>query len=182
MNRIRSLKVGLNYCLYRPICTGSVYNSNGGEGWFSKLLMVRKIEPGHDSHSKLLSASEIIYEMQTHNVKPANVEPYLKNYELYSKVAAEKSEGAELVASFQIEIGDQDQFIHVWRYSHGYPHAHQFLELCHSDAELSALTKERTAWLRRRENQFMLAFSFWGHPQPREGTHKYEMRSYVLKG
>lgn len=27
--------------------------------------MVRKIDPGHDSHSRLLSASEMIYEMQS---------------------------------------------------------------------------------------------------------------------
>lgn len=48
----------------RCLSVGNVQNSNS-EGWFSKLLMVRKIDPGHDSHSRLLSASEMIYEMQS---------------------------------------------------------------------------------------------------------------------
>ena len=35
------------------------------EGWLSKLLMVRKIDPGKESHSRLLSDTEIVYEMQS---------------------------------------------------------------------------------------------------------------------
>ncbi|XP_054717132.1 protein NipSnap-like [Uloborus diversus] len=119
--------------------------------------------------------------MQTHDVKPDHIEPYLKNYEKYVKVAAEKIEGTELVASFRVEIGDQDQFIHIWRYKHGYPHAHEFLELRHKDNDLRTLIAERVNFLRYRENQFMLPFSFWGHPEPRQENHMYEMRSYVLK-
>ena len=71
--------------------------------------------------------------------------------------------------------------VHIWRYTHGYPHASDFLDLCHSDAELKALIKDRLKFLRYRENQFMLPFSFWGHPKPRNDGDMYEMRSYVLK-
>jgi hypothetical protein len=35
--------------------------------------------------------------------------------------------------------------------------------------------------LRSRQNQFMLPFSFWGHPEPQIHDSWYEMRSYVLK-
>ncbi|CAL1278350.1 unnamed protein product [Larinioides sclopetarius] len=181
MNRIRSLNIGLSYCFNRSFSLGTVNNTNGKDGWFSKLLMVRKIDPGHDSHSKLLSASEIIYEMQLHSVNPEHIDPYLQNYEQYSKTASQKSDGAELVGSWRVEIGDQDQFIHIWRYKHGYPHAHQFLELCHTDKDLQNLIKDRIKFLRHRENQFMLSFSFWGHPEPRGDNNMYEMRSYVLK-
>jgi hypothetical protein len=56
--------------------TSSVQDSN--EGWFSKLL-VRRIEPTKESHSRLLSDKEIIYELQTHNVRPDSSEKYLEN-------------------------------------------------------------------------------------------------------
>lgn len=49
---------------FRCFSVGTIQNTNG-EGWLSKFLMVRKIDPGHDSHSRLLSASEMIYEMQS---------------------------------------------------------------------------------------------------------------------
>ena len=43
-----------------------INNANSGsEGWWSKLLHVRKIEPGKDSHSKLLSDTEKVYELQS---------------------------------------------------------------------------------------------------------------------
>ncbi|KFM81062.1 Protein NipSnap, partial [Stegodyphus mimosarum] len=78
LNRVRHMKTGLNTSFQRSFRIGSSCNSNS-DSWFSKLLMVRKIDPGHDSHSRLLSASEIIYEMQTHDVKPEKIEPYLEN-------------------------------------------------------------------------------------------------------
>lgn len=56
--------------------TSSVQDSN--EGWFSKLL-VRRIEPTKESHSRLLSDKEIIYELQTHNVRADSSEKYLEN-------------------------------------------------------------------------------------------------------
>lgn len=166
---------------YRVLSTSASANSNGGEGWFSKLLMVRKIEPGHDSHSRLLSSSDFVYELQIHDVRPDSVSPYLQNYQNWVDVAQKKCEGTELVGSWRVEIGDQDQFIHIWRFRHGYPHASEFLELCRTDKELQTVTKEQVSLLRYRENQYMLPFSFWGHPQPRNEKNMYEMRSYVLK-
>ncbi|XP_042904625.1 protein NipSnap isoform X2 [Parasteatoda tepidariorum] len=180
VRKILLMKLPASLTFQRSLWLGCVNNSNN-DGWFSKLLMVRKIDPGHDSHSRLLSASEVIYEMQTHDVKPDSIEPYLDNYEKYAKIAANKSDGAELVGSWSVEIGSQDQFIHVWRYKHGYNHAHEFLELRHTDNDLKSLIKDRIPFIRHRENQFMLSFSFWGHPQPKEGSNMYEMRSYVLK-
>jgi len=49
-----------------------------GEGFLSKLF-VRKIEPTKESHSTMLSDKEIIYELQTHEVKPASLEKYMDN-------------------------------------------------------------------------------------------------------
>lgn len=55
-------------------------NRSGGEteSWFSKLL-VRKIEPSKESHSRMLSDKEIIYALHTHNVRPGEMVDYLKN-------------------------------------------------------------------------------------------------------
>ena len=41
--------------------------------------------------------------------------------------------------------------------------------------------KARSSLLRRRENQLLHEFSFWGEPQFREPSHIYELRSYSLK-
>jgi len=50
-----------------------------GEGFLSKLF-VRKIEPTKESHSTMLAPDkEIIYELQTHQVKPAFLDKYLDN-------------------------------------------------------------------------------------------------------
>nr|CAD7596576.1 unnamed protein product [Timema genevievae] len=68
---------------YNAICyrflsiTSSVKDSN--EGWLSKLL-VRRIEPTKESHSRLLSDKEVIYELQTHNVKPDSFDKYIQNW------------------------------------------------------------------------------------------------------
>lgn len=48
------------------------------DSWLSKLL-VRKIEPTKESHSRMLSDKEVIYALQTHNVRPDSKAQYLEN-------------------------------------------------------------------------------------------------------
>ncbi|GBN87624.1 Protein NipSnap [Araneus ventricosus] len=127
LSLVRSVSYGgsKNYFILsatRTLSTTSVVNGNsgGGEGWLSKLLHVRKIEPTKDSHSKLLSDTERIYELQIHDVKPDCIEAYLKGYEALSQSLHQKSEFTELVGSWRVEIGNQDQFIHIWRYNRGF--------------------------------------------------------------
>ena len=48
------------------------------DSWLNKLL-VRKIEPTKESHSRMLSDKEVIYELQTDNVRPGSLNDYLKN-------------------------------------------------------------------------------------------------------
>lgn len=68
----------LNTLFTRGISSGSSLSQEGGGGWLDKLL-VRKIEPTKESHSRMLSDKEVIYELQTHNIKPGTSEEYLKN-------------------------------------------------------------------------------------------------------
>ena len=37
------------------------------EGWLSRLLRVRSIDPGHESHSTMLSDKDTVYELQSKN-------------------------------------------------------------------------------------------------------------------
>lgn len=87
----------------------------------------------------------------------------------------------ELVGSFRVDVGDQDQVVHIWRYQKGYPKASETRQLIRTDASLASLVSDQEKLLRQRHNQFMMAFSFWGHPVPCVRDSYYEMRSYVLK-
>ncbi|UYV84400.1 hypothetical protein LAZ67_X002020 [Cordylochernes scorpioides] len=48
----------------RSFSMNSALKGTSPEGWLSKLLMVRKIEPGHEAHSCVLSSSDVVYELQ----------------------------------------------------------------------------------------------------------------------
>uniref|UniRef100_A0A1B6BWU4 NIPSNAP domain-containing protein n=1 Tax=Clastoptera arizonana TaxID=38151 RepID=A0A1B6BWU4_9HEMI len=97
----------------------TIYDSN--EGWLSKLL-VRKIEPTKESHSRMLSDKEIIYELQTHNIRPDSSSKYLKNYEeSVNIIHSQQNElSCDLVASWTVQVGDLDQALHLWRYTGGF--------------------------------------------------------------
>ncbi|KAB7503734.1 Protein NipSnap [Armadillidium nasatum] len=102
----------------KQICF-STSSSRCKDSWLDKLL-VRKIEPTKESHSRMLSDKEIIYELQTHNLKPGSTRPYLKNYENYANEIKNKKVPAELCGSWSVGVGDQDQCLHLWRYEGGY--------------------------------------------------------------
>lgn len=48
------------------------------KSWLSKLL-VRRIEPTKESHSRMLSDKEVVYALHTHNIRPDSVDKYMKN-------------------------------------------------------------------------------------------------------
>jgi len=151
-------------------------------GWLDRVFSPSRIHTGKEPHSRLLSSSEFIYEMHYHDAKPASSEDYIKKYEIYSKeVALKTNNKAELVGSFRVEIGNQDQFIHIWRYHDGYKQASSIHKLLRSDETLVKLNQDQMKDLRKRESQFMMSFSFWDHPVPQQHNSFYEMRSYVLK-
>lgn len=151
------------------------------EGWLSKLL-VRKIEPTKESHSRMLSDKEVIYALHTHNIRPDSIDKYLANYEenvnlIYSK----KSElNCELVGSWTVEVGDLDQALHLWQYTGGYERIDHAQNVLSKDEHYQRLLKERGNYLRSRHLQYLLAFSFWPPLQKRKGSNKYEIRSYSL--
>jgi len=156
----------------------SLQGDDEGRSWFSKLTKPSKPD---QSHSMALASKETVYEMQFHGVKPEYMEDYLGQFGNFQQLMKDKETGAELVGSFTVEIGDQDEAVHIWQYPGGYPVLHNFNTVYRSDKDFIEFRKKRNQMLRYRRNQILLAFSFWPPVQAREGSHIYELRSYTLK-
>jgi len=152
------------------------------ESWISKLL-VRKIEPTKEPHSRMLSDKEIIYALHTHNVRPGFMSEYLSNYKTTVQLVTDKKPNlsTKLVASWTVQVGDMDQCLHLWKYTGGFEKIDEAKEDLWHDVEYLGLIKERAKFLRSRHLQYLLAFSYWPKIESRSGKHIYEMRSYRLK-
>jgi len=155
--------------------------NNNKEGWLSRLLTVRKIDPGSQSHSTMLSDKDTVFELQVHSVKPEYMQAYLQDYEKYVSMVEEKGTQAELTGSWTVDTGDQDDAIHLWKYPGGYPTLNKTREIYRTDQDFVDYRINRNKMLRSRRNQILLAFSFWGDIQPRDTGNIYELRTYVLK-
>ena len=111
--------------LKRSISTSQTSFSEGG--FFSSMFGASKpIETQSSSHSQKLSAKdESMMEMQTHNVKPDSIDKYLKAHQLLCEfIKANENEGLTLhcqcYGNFTVFVGDQDQFVHIWKFKDGY--------------------------------------------------------------
>ena len=166
----------------RNICTTPALQDSDDkkEGWLKK-LWVRKLDTGHESQSRQLANKDTVYELQIHAVKPEHMEEYLKEYDTFQKRVHEKGSGAKLVGSWTVEIGDQDEAVHLWKYEGGYPVLNKATGIYRTDREFIDFRIKRNKMLRSRKSQILLAFSFWGDVQPRQGHNIYELRSYTLK-
>ncbi|KAL0266579.1 UNVERIFIED_CONTAM: hypothetical protein PYX00_009081 [Menopon gallinae] len=151
------------------------------EGWLSKLL-VRKIEPSKESHSTMLSDKEILYELQTHNIRPDSVDKYLNNFKQNVELIHSKPDlKVELVGSWTVMVGDMDQALHLWRYTGGYARIDNALSILAQDKDYVKLQQDRGMYLRARHLQYLLQFSYWPTIELRSGKNIYEIRSYFLK-
>ncbi|XP_073998888.1 protein nipsnap [Rhodnius prolixus] len=152
------------------------------EGWLSKLL-VRRIEPTKEPHSRMLSDKDIIYELQTHNVKPDSRSNYLSNYENTVRLIESRKQelNTELVGSWTVEVGDMDQILNLWKHTGGFAGIDKANYLLAADKEYVKLEAIRGSYLRSRHLQYLLSFSYWPQIALRKGANIYEIRSYSLK-
>ncbi|XP_078404710.1 protein NipSnap homolog 2 isoform X1 [Cetorhinus maximus] len=158
------------------------YNSRE-DSWF-KSLFVRKVDPRKDAHSNLLSKKETssLYKIQFHNVKPECLEAYNKLcIEVLPKVHKDENYPCELVGTWNTWYGEQDQAVHLWKYSGGYPTLTEVMSKLRQNKEFMEFRKARGNMLLSRKNQLLLEFSFWNEPVPRSGPNIYELRSYQLR-
>lgn len=164
----------------RSLNTCNPSASDSRDNWFSKVF-VRKIEPTKESHSRLLSDKDVIYELQTHNIRADMMDKYLSNYEQHCKLMSSTDINAELVGSWSVVVGDQDQTFHVWRYIGGYAEIDKARMQLAKNSEYKKLWTEQGNCVRARHLQYVLTFSFWPQIESRKGNNIYEVRNYVLK-
>nr|XP_023017766.1 protein NipSnap [Leptinotarsa decemlineata] len=153
------------------------------DAWLSKIF-VRKIEPTKESHSRMLSDKEIIYSLQTHNYRPDSKVAYLNNVKnTVNFIGSQDSlkKDVELVGSWTVNVGDQDQALHLWKFTGGYETIDQFNALVGNSQEFQKLIDEQGKIVRSRHLQYLLAFSYWPQILLREPKNIYEIRSYALK-
>ncbi|ESO97698.1 hypothetical protein LOTGIDRAFT_104108 [Lottia gigantea] len=159
----------------------SLQEDQAKAGWLKSILPIRTLEPSKESHSSQLSSKEIVYEIQFHSVKPECMEAYLNKFSEFQDLMQKKETGSKLVGSFTVEVGNQDEAIHIWEYDGGYPMLNETNAVYRTDKDFIDFRRERNKMLRSRKNQILLAFSFWPKPVAREPSNIYELRSYVLK-
>ncbi|KAH8254883.1 hypothetical protein KR038_007343, partial [Drosophila bunnanda] len=180
-NQAQSLKSIFYISLLSFSALSTTASCKDSESWFSKLL-VRKIEPTKEPHSRMLSDKEIIYALHTHNVRPDSMSNYLNNYKTTVALINDKKANlsCDLVASWTVQVGDMDQCLHLWKYTGGFEKIDQAKEDLWNDPEYLSLMHERSKFLRSRHLQYLLAFSYWPQIASRPGKNIYEMRSYRL--
>ncbi len=111
-------------------------------------------------------------------------------------IQSKKEIACELVASFQVQVGDVDQCLHLWRYTGGFEKVDVAYQGLYRDEvrfffvgqivmknlltfkfqDYLKLATERGNYLRARHLQYLLAFSYWPQITNREGGNIYEMR------
>ncbi|KAK9497490.1 hypothetical protein O3M35_004198 [Rhynocoris fuscipes] len=178
-------RINKNTQILRSISFGQNYgqaSQDSKESWISKLL-VRRIEPTKEPHSRMLSDKDIIYELQTHNIKPDSRVNYLNNYEKTVKLIESRKEdlNTELVGSWTVQVGDMDQVLNLWRHKGGFAGIDKANHILSTDKDYLSLEYERGGFLRSRHLQYLLTFSYWPQIEPRNGNNIYEIRSYSLK-
>eukprot|EP00112_Aurelia_sp_Birch-Aquarium-sp1_P006563 Seg1721.10 transcript_id=Seg1721.10/GoldUCD/mRNA.D3Y31 product="Protein NipSnap 1" protein_id=Seg1721.10/GoldUCD/D3Y31 len=160
----------------------SYASEGGGKGSFVSKLLGRSVSPHTDAHSKVLTESLTLYELQFHYVKPECMSDYLELVsQMLPKFDNNEKFPAKLVGSWTTQYGELDQVVHLWSYKGGYKSVSDAKHFLATDQEFLDFAKTRSTLMRRRQNQLLHEFSFWGEPQLREPSHIYELRSYSLK-
>uniref|UniRef100_A0A8B9IB68 Nipsnap homolog 1 n=1 Tax=Anser brachyrhynchus TaxID=132585 RepID=A0A8B9IB68_9AVES len=158
--------------------------SRDSEGSWFRSLFVHKVDPRKDAHSNLLSKKETsnLYKIQFHNVKPECLDAYNSlTEEVLPKLHLDADYPCDLVGNWNTWYGEQDQAVHLWRFSGGYPALMDCMNKLKQNKEYLDFRKERSRMLLSRRNQLLLEFSFWNEPLPRPGPNIYELRTYKLK-
>lgn len=87
----------------------------------------------------------------------------------------------ELIGSWTVSVGDQDQALHLWQYTGGFEVIDNLKETLSKNEEYQKLLTEQGKLVRSRHLQYKLAFSYWPQIVKRQPSHIYEIRSYALK-
>ncbi|KAI6228706.1 NIPSNAP domain containing protein [Aphelenchoides fujianensis] len=154
------------------------------QSWLSRILTGPQYNPEgvhKQSHSSMLSVSNSIYELQTHDAIHGNKEEYLKRYGTFANEIKSSTPGAEIVGSWYVLFGNQDQIVHLWRYKNGWTDVDSQIRALTANQSVKAAENDVAKLCSRRRTVLTKPFSYWGEPTEREPSHIYDLRSYVLK-
>lgn len=149
-----------------------------------KNFFMPKVQPRTDSQKSLLSKeqNEYLYKVQFHQVKPEALPAYKKLCsEFIPRMSEIKDLPMQCVGSWSCWYGDQDQVVHLWRYTDGFSSFRQASNMLAEHSWYKDMWIERSKMLHSRTNQLLYEFSFWNEIEAREGPNIYELRTYHLK-
>jgi len=163
----------------RGVATSAARQEKG----FLSSFFERKVEVQQATHSDRFAKKERVSEIATHTVRPDSIDKYLKTQEnLIGFINSQKDTlHGECLGNFRVLIGDQDQFVHIWRYEGGYKAIDENFRFLETSKDYGLIMKDLAPLLRSRESEFYLQFSFWPEVTLRDPSHIYELRSYHLK-
>lgn len=92
----------------------------------------------------------------------------------------ESNKNLQLSGSWRSEIGEGDQYVHLWRYKTYTEYSQEFVNL-QKNPYYQEYKKAIAKYVNKRMNHVCLSFTFWGEPVARNEPHIYEMRTYNLK-
>lgn len=93
----------------------------------------------------------------------------------------EINDGVDLVGSWTVNVGDQDQALHLWQFRGGFQTIDETTQILAENSDYIKLQEEQAKLMRSRHLQYLLAFSYWPGIEKKPAKNIYEIRSYALK-
>ncbi|KAK5109540.1 hypothetical protein LTR62_006891 [Meristemomyces frigidus] len=139
--------------------------------------MDREIER---SFSQTLARGKYVHTIVVHDVKPDKVDEYVELVgSWYPKTANDPSNKVNLVGSWRTEVGECDQFVHIWEYQR-YAGYHASLHNIQTTPEFKEFDKKLKSLITSKKTSLMQEFRFWPTSPPRKLGGVFELRSYTL--
>ncbi|KAK1030287.1 hypothetical protein LTR33_017123 [Friedmanniomyces endolithicus] len=139
--------------------------------------MDREIER---SFSQVLARGKYVHSIVIHEVKPDKVDEYVElvgNW--YPKMANMPENKVHLVGSWRTEVGDCDQFVHIWEYQR-YQGYHASLHAIQNHPDFHEFDRKLKTLITSKKTSLMQEFRFWPTSPPRQLGGVFELRSYTL--
>ncbi|CAO1629548.1 unnamed protein product [Sympodiomycopsis kandeliae] len=132
------------------------------------------------SHSTSVARGKYIHEIQRHDVKSEFVDEYKQVVaDYFPKIVADNNYNARLTGSWEVTVGEQETFYHIWEYD-GYAGYDKSIDVLGKATLIRDFNKAVRPLLRHRSNFLCQEFAFWPTASARELGGIYELRTYHL--
>ena len=138
---------------------GSGSQEGGQQSFLGSLFGSTKVELQHDTHSHSLGSKECLVLLQTHDVRPDRSDDYERAHRSLTEfLAANTDLKGRSTGHFQVILGQDDQYIHVWKYDGGNAEMDSDLGVMHTSPEYKRLHQEVSKHVVSRRNQVTYFF------------------------